>query len=115
MKTVKKTFKSVSLATIIFCAAATTALAGQSAYSHNIGHGTSHSQGAGYRSTQQVQTNHNGTSVRYQTAYTGAQASHSHGTNGHAVQASHTGTSGRAQTGSNRQTSGNRHHQVFSF
>jgi len=114
MKTVTKSFKSVSLATLILCAAATTAFAGQHSFSVNTGRGTAHSGSVGHNNSQQVQANHNGASGRYQTGYTGAQAGRTHGGNGQ-VQANRSGTPVRNQAGSSRQTHDNRHHQAFSF
>jgi hypothetical protein len=115
MKTVTKSFKSVSLATLILCVAATTAFAGQHSFSANTGRGTTaHSGSVGYNNSRQVQANHNGASGRYQTGYTGAQAGRTHGGNGQ-VQATHSGTSVRTHAGSSRQTHENRHRQAFSF
>ena len=114
MKTVTKSFQSVSLATLILCAAATTTFAGQHSFSANMGRGTAHSESVGYNNSQHVQANHNGASGRYQTGYAGAQAGRTHGGNGQ-IQANHSGTSVRTPAGSGRQTHQNGHRQAFSF
>jgi hypothetical protein len=109
MKTVTKSFKILSFATIIFCAAATGTFAGQYSHGASVSLGSSYSGHSNYanvhtNSNARVQTNRNGASGRHYSGTVRGQGSHGSAQ----VNVNNHGASARHQHGT-------RHHQVFGW